>query len=82
MIKSGKQIDSKVDKNMFRAFLVNLAFTRNFNEEITRENKENAFSTKIIFNTLARLKGKDVDVTKYREFLIPPTEEKINENVQ
>ena len=26
MIKSGKQIDSKVDKNMFRAFLVNLAF--------------------------------------------------------
>ena len=82
MIKSGKQIDSKVDKNMFRAFLVNLAFTRNFNEEITRENKENAFSTKIIFNTLARLKGKDVDVTKYREFLIPPTEENINENVQ
>ena len=82
MIKSGKQIDPRTDKMMFRAFLINLAFTRNFNEEISLENKENAFSTKIIFNSLARLKGKDVDVRKYREFLIPPTEEKVNEAVQ
>ena len=82
MIKSGKQIDPRTDKMMFRAFLINLAFTRNFDEEVSLENKENAFSTKIIFNSLARLKGKDVDVRKYREFLIPPTEEKINEAVQ